>query len=500
MSSSNGKPISRRAVFATSGGAVVVASTPAVAEPVAATVDTDIRPAGAGSVPRPIASIINDWSNSVMSYGAVGDDVTDDTEAFRLASAAHLGKQVFVPPGHTYRLGEVGGLGAAGSGVVGVAGYSTILKPLKGLRGAIFFNPNSGRSASAYGLLRDLRFDLEGEHCTAIDLSHCDTFVVERVNGRGGNRRSQATGTLVKFGAPTNSSSYNNVIRDCGAEYFARAVIFGGHANQNRIDGGTFTNNNVAIDCAPDGGVARPQVLGARIEGNNIGIREGATAGVYLAYFENNAAGDFEFTRASARCVILPGTTSAVTATPLRNRDRAADLRCLSYSLGYYDSADSTSNPAFEMRRQIRSLPGQTIDPNYPDLNFTDLHMGTLLMGNGHPVEGVDQAGTSSVVVALVNASDEVEISGYHRATGQYRPVNIGGGAAVQPTTDKTTNLGSRRRQWKDVVLDGRVVIRGTHVVGAQGAAIADATDQTSAVTQLNSLLAALRAHGLIAT
>ncbi len=41
--------------------------------------------------------------------------------------------------------------------------------------------------------------------------------------------------------------------------------------------------------------------------------------------------------------------------------------------------------------------------------------------------------------------------------------------------------------------------INGTQVVGARGAAVADATDAASAVTQLNALLARCRAHGLIA-
>jgi hypothetical protein len=42
--------------------------------------------------------------------------------------------------------------------------------------------------------------------------------------------------------------------------------------------------------------------------------------------------------------------------------------------------------------------------------------------------------------------------------------------------------------------------IAGTKVVGTQGAAVADATDAGSAITQLNALLARARAHGLIAT
>lgn len=42
--------------------------------------------------------------------------------------------------------------------------------------------------------------------------------------------------------------------------------------------------------------------------------------------------------------------------------------------------------------------------------------------------------------------------------------------------------------------------VGGTQVVGAQGAAVADATDAASAITQLNALLARCRAHGLIAS
>ncbi|HMG48081.1 MAG TPA: hypothetical protein VK614_11540 [Allosphingosinicella sp.] len=42
--------------------------------------------------------------------------------------------------------------------------------------------------------------------------------------------------------------------------------------------------------------------------------------------------------------------------------------------------------------------------------------------------------------------------------------------------------------------------VGGTKVLGAQGAAVADATDAASAITQLNALLARARAHGWIAT
>ena len=50
-------------------------------------------------------------------------------------------------------------------------------------------------------------------------------------------------------------------------------------------------------------------------------------------------------------------------------------------------------------------------------------------------------------------------------------------------------------------VASGKVYkVNGTQVVGAQGAAVADATDATSVIARLNDLLARCRAHGLIAT
>lgn len=46
----------------------------------------------------------------------------------------------------------------------------------------------------------------------------------------------------------------------------------------------------------------------------------------------------------------------------------------------------------------------------------------------------------------------------------------------------------------------GGLQVGSNKVVGVQGAAVADATDAASAITQLNALLARCRAHGLIAT
>lgn len=70
----------------------------------------------------------------------------------------------------------------------------------------------------------------------------------------------------------------------------------------------------------------------------------------------------------------------------------------------------------------------------------------------------------------------------------------IGGISGVSPTLKFSV------RGNGDVLTSGVLKVNDTQVVGAQGAAVADATDAASVITQLNTLLARLREHGLIAT
>lgn len=67
------------------------------------------------------------------------------------------------------------------------------------------------------------------------------------------------------------------------------------------------------------------------------------------------------------------------------------------------------------------------------------------------------------------------------------------------PNTANAYDVGSTTLPVRNVYSSG-VYVDGNLVVGARGAAVANATDAASAITQLNTLLARLRAHGLIAT
>jgi len=101
----------------------------------------------------------------------------------------------------------------------------------------------------------------------------------------------------------------------------------------------------------------------------------------------------------------------------------------------------------------------------------------------------------------------------------------------LEPEADDDIDLGTTSKNFKDLYLDGRLKVNNTNVLGPQGSAIADlawtyttndpATTPNSATTfadgtalvaaevyealdeiegKLNAILAALRAHGLIAT
>lgn len=75
---------------------------------------------------------------------------------------------------------------------------------------------------------------------------------------------------------------------------------------------------------------------------------------------------------------------------------------------------------------------------------------------------------------------------------------------AVCAGADGLVDLGLSTLQWRDLLLSREVKIDGVKVLGAQGAAVADAsggaTVDTEARAAINTLLARLRTHGLIAS
>lgn len=99
-----------------------------------------------------------------------------------------------------------------------------------------------------------------------------------------------------------------------------------------------------------------------------------------------------------------------------------------------------------------------------------------------------------TLTVADNSGSDRVDVTVAAAAASGVSSFNTRTGAVTLTEADvegalTNVSFGSAQLQ-----------INGTKVIGAQGAAVANATDAASGIARLNDLLARLRAHGLIAT
>jgi hypothetical protein len=144
-----------------------------------------------------------------------------------------------------------------------------------------------------------------------------------------------------------------------------------------------------------------------------------------------------------------------------------------------------------------RSSDGSNVARIVLDGNLLDVRAGggssaTLLSGTSHVAFGTN-SGLATAFVETARVTSTGLAIGATALVGSERLRVAGGSAATAGATDVTVGAG---------VVDVGVSLRyrGTKVVGAQGAAVADATDATSVIARLNDLLARMRAHGLIAT
>ena len=99
-----------------------------------------------------------------------------------------------------------------------------------------------------------------------------------------------------------------------------------------------------------------------------------------------------------------------------------------------------------------------------------------------------------TLTVADNSGSDRVDVTVAASSSGGVTTFNTRSGAVTLTEADvegalTNVSFGSAQLQ-----------ISGTKVVGAQGAAVADATGAGDIIAQFNACLARLRAHGLIAT
>jgi hypothetical protein len=103
-------------------------------------------------------------------------------------------------------------------------------------------------------------------------------------------------------------------------------------------------------------------------------------------------------------------------------------------------------------------------------------------------------------VIGSSGAAAYAEIRAYVNGSAAAKGLTLqGSGGQVLVRTGGVPVTGERFECEGFVGSDEGYRVDGVKVVGNRGAAVADATDAASAITQLNALLARMRAHGLIA-
>lgn len=451
---------------------------------------------GVGASARAASEKIGDFV-SVLDFGAVGDGTTDDTDAV-LAAYAAGNYSLYFPPG-AYVLGEVGLLGAGGLKLFGAGRLLTTILAAPSLTSgqAIFYNQGTPPATSAFVAIEDLRFRLNGQNCVAIDLDRCNNTNVNRCHFEGGVDLAGAAGVGVRFRATTTSGSYTNALTQCSFQALEKGVAFEADANSCSIFGGEFIHCTIGADAAPAGSLDTPRIFGTRFEGGGIGIKDGAMGGNYFGCrFEDHQVNDILLTANSVDTLVIGGSTST-TAVSIGGLGDAASPVIIAPDMGRYD-IQQTTTPKYFGGRHAFFTRDTANPPATPNLEYAAYFHGAPMLRNHIGLDGVNAAGTNSILIAQVNPSDEVEIPAYSRADLTYGVVNIGGGASVRPLTAGETDLGDDARPWRDVRIAGTYHVDGVQVVGPQGAAVADAVDAATAITQLNALLARLRAHGLI--
>lgn len=463
---------------------------------------------GTGAATRTLQAWFRERPVSVKDFGATGDGTTPDTAAVLDAAAA--GHKCLYFPAGTYRLGQVGLLGAAGMSFKGAGRFTTYIKPIASMTAgqAIFYNQAAAPATSSFCTFEDMTFDLNAQNCVAIDLDRVSNSNINRCHFKGGSSLGTAAGVGVQYRATTSSGSYTNATTQCSFEAVAKGVEFATGANSNSIFGGEFINCTIGADCGPAGALDTPRIFGARFEGCNVGIRERSSGANYFGCrFEAQTGADIDFIAGSDRPMVVGGYT-ATTATPLRTVSNAVSPIIMAPDMGRYD-LEASATPKYSHGRQVFAARNTVTPPTTPNLEYCALFHDSPMIRNQVAFEGVNAAGTNSVVIFSVDGSNRVTLSGFDRATATYLRLFLGENWSVFGTGLDYAGvkvLGARNTGWTAMTGLGSKGALAAAAAGTASAAYAQAELQ-GALNRIAALEArmksyddALTTHGLIGT
>lgn len=431
---------------------------------------------------------------SVLDFDVDPTGRNDSSAGFRRAIEQVGAAQIFVPRG-AYLVQDLPLLGGAGVQVVGDSRWRTVLRSERGA-GALFRNQVADSGTSAFHLLSDFTIDLNGNDRVAIDLASINASTIQRVHFIGGSA-GRRSGVGVRFAAPLEKGAYDNALYDCTFEYLDRGVVFDSAANANSAYNCRILNCRIGYDAAPAREVDTPRIFGGRVEGCDIGLREGASFGAYFAVrFEDSGIADVEFTPRSANAAFWGGYT-ATTALAVKGLNQATSPSIEAADFGNVQVDESTDRARISTGRHVLAKPGKPPAP-FAGQDYAAYFHDPVIFRNNVAVEFAAPDGAGRIIGLHADHHGGLTLSGFDRTAGGHVTITLGGGAAVQPIRHATTDLGTASLAYRTLHVSNGLTVGGKKMLSQRQPAIAD--DRTRAVNSatLNEILGALRRLGLI--
>jgi hypothetical protein len=456
------------------------------------------KQAGTGAVTRTVQDKAREVV-SLLDFGADPTGATDSTAAMVAAvvAADANGGTLRVPAG-TYQIDRAGVLQYAGIKIVGDGPWKTKFIAPTGATGPMLWNSLQASGTSGLVEVSGIFFDLNDQDIVALDMGSVNNALIQHCFFEGGPSKAGAVGTGIKFHAPLLSASYDNVVVACRFRYLTNGVRFDSGGNANEMHGCNATNCDIGWNTTPtSGSVDTPRIFGGRVEGCNIGLKEGASYGHYFGIrFEANTTSDIDFATSSSHPKVYGGYTAS-SATPLTNLANSTGPQILSDELGEWNLESSTARPRHFSGRAVYAAAGQT--PVAHSLtNYAAYFQDYTLYKNNVGIEFGNNSSDNSIIGMFVDANNNLVISGFNRKGSVNQDVILGRGI-VRPNSSAAQDLGTASVQWRNLRLSGGVYVGANQVVAArQTGTAANATDLATAITLVNDLKAKLVAHGLI--
>lgn len=420
---------------------------------------------GVGKAARTVASKVADTVD-LRDWNGLDLTGNNDNTSIVMAAATEVGQgRLWVPKGR-FLVSSLPLLHFAGIQIVGESKWLTIFQLPElideVLTGSLFHN--AAAATSSHVKIENMLIDLRGQDVAAIDANNLGDSIFENIHIIGGPNKAGAAGVGVLFRSTLESSSYTNAARSVSGEYLERGIAWDAGGNENGAHDCRMNNCIIGFDMLPGSNyVDTPTVFGGRVEGCDIGLRDGAiNTSLFGLRFENSTVADVEFHAGQENSTYL-GCYTAASETVFKDQNLSNGVFVRGGRFPQVILNPDVSNPPLSSGRHTFAPAGVSPTTSSAGTGYAAFFQGEARIKYSGTIEfeNYNEGGSpnGTVLFANIDTNRRISIPGYDRVAGVYRRIFVGPNFNFNP----------------DVGLEWA----GIKVVGAPGAAVGDAAAAT---------------------